>query len=100
MSIHGNSIQNQRPHHLYAIYDLEENSIFKYGISDKIIAINGYSKRMREQVDYLYRAVGWSRYFATVLIRDIDGREEALDIETNHIENYCLEYGQNPRGNL
>ena len=100
MSIHGNSFQNQSPHHLYAIYDLEENTIFKYGISDKPIGINSYSKRMSEQVDYLNRAVGWSRYFATVLIRDIDGREKALDIETHHIDNYRLEFGRNPRGNL
>lgn len=58
MGFHGNSRKNKKAHHLYAIYDKEENDVFKYGISDKSIGEDGYSQRVREQVDYLNRAVG------------------------------------------
>ncbi len=57
MGFHGNSNKNQKEHHLYAIHDQEEEDVFKYGISDKSVGDDGYSKRMREQVDYLNRAV-------------------------------------------
>ena len=30
---HGNSLKNTDPHHLYEIRDVQENDIFKYGIS-------------------------------------------------------------------
>lgn len=59
MNFHGNSRQNTKEHHLYPIHDKEEADVFKYGISDKPIGEDGYSQRMREQVDYLNRAVGW-----------------------------------------
>ena len=100
MNFHGNSKQSLNKQHLYVIYDIEENDIFKYGISDKPIRKDGYSKRMREQVDLLNRAVGWSRYFAVILIQNIFGREEALDIEDIHIKEYRAKYGRNPRGNV
>jgi len=63
MDFHGNSRKNSRDHHLYAIHDVEENDIFKYGISDKPIKEDGYSKRMRDQVDYLNRAVRLAALF-------------------------------------
>ena len=100
MRTHGNSIQNDKPHHLYVLYDLEEDDIFKYGISDKPILSNGYSRRMTEQEDYLNRAVGWARFKATILMRDIDGREKALDYEDEYISAYFDTFGRNPRGNL
>jgi hypothetical protein len=99
MSIHGNSKKSKLIHHLYMIYDFEENMIFKFGISDKPINSDGSSKRMREQIDYLNRAVGWQRYSAIILINNIDGRIKALEIEDQHIEAYRVEYGQKPRGN-
>lgn len=100
MSFHGNSKQNPNEHHLYALYDTEENDIFKYGISDKPIGKDGYSKRMREQVDFLNRAVGWGRYFAVVLVKNITGRDKALQIENDYINAYREKYGRNPRGNI
>lgn len=99
MSFHGNSKKNNRDHHLYAIHDSEEEDIFKYGISDKPIGEDGYSRRMREQVDYLNRAVGWLRFFAEILIRGIAGRKKALKIEDEHIDAYRERHGRNPRGN-
>lgn len=100
MGFHGNSKKNEKDHHLYAINDSEENDIFKYGLSDKPIGEDGYSRRMREQVDYLNRAVGWFRYFAEVLIRGIKGKTKALEMEEEYIDAYREKYGRNPRGNV
>jgi URI fold toxin 2 len=55
---------------------------------------------MREQVDYLNRAVGWFRFSGEVLIRDIDGRAKAIEIEDAYINAYKKKHGRNPRGNL
>lgn len=100
MKFHGNSNQNNKEHHLYGVYDSEENDVFKYGISDKKIEEDGYSSRMREQVDYLNRAVGWLRFFAKVLIQAINGKEKAREIEDDHVDDYREKHGRNPRGNV
>jgi hypothetical protein len=100
MRFHGNSNKNDKEHHLYGIYDEEENDLFKYGISDKPIDEDGYSSRMHEQVDYLNRAVGWFRFFAEVLIRGIIGKEKAREMEDQHVDEYRQEHGRNPRGNV
>jgi URI fold toxin 2 len=34
MAIHGNSKKNIKEHHVYAIYDAEEEDVFKYGNVD------------------------------------------------------------------
>lgn len=99
MSFHGNSRDNPKAHHLYVIFDTEENDIFKYGISEKPVGEDGNSRRMREQVDYLNRAVGWLRYFAEILQSDISGRSKALQIEEEHITAYFEKHGRLPRGN-
>ncbi len=100
MNFHGNSRQNTKEHHLYAIHDKEEADVFKYGISDKPIGADGYSQRMQEQVDFLNRAVGWARYFAEVLIRGIAGNAKARQVEDDFINAYRERYGRNPRGNV
>lgn len=100
MGFHGNSKHNEKEHHLYAIYDKEDNDVFKYGISDKPIGEDEYSKRMHEQVDYLNRAVGWIRYFAEVLLRGIIGKAKARQLEDDYIDAYREQHGQNPRGNV
>lgn len=99
MRFHGNSHKNKREHHLYAIHDVEEDDIFKYGISSKPIGEDGYSKRMREQVDFLNRAVGWFRFFGEVLVRGIQGRTKARQLEDKFIEAYREKLERNPRGN-
>lgn len=100
MALHGNSRNNAKNHHVYAIHDKEENDVFKYGISDGSIGKDGYSKRMREQVNFLNRAVGWARYFGKVLVRGIIGRKKALQIEDEYVKNYRAEHGKTPRGNV
>ena len=99
MPVHGNSRKNNKDHHLYAIFDEENNDLFKYGISDKPIDEDGSSSRMREQVNFLNRAVGWIRYFAQVIISGIKGRAKARDLEDEYIDDYEKENGHRPRGN-
>lgn len=71
--------------------------MFKYGISSKPIDEDGYSSRMREQVDFLNRAVGWFRFFAEVLVHGIPGRTKARQLEDEYIEAYHQKHGRNPR---
>ncbi len=99
MKFHGNSNKNEKEHHLYVIYDEEEDDVFKYGISDEKISSDGYSKRVRDQVNYLNDAVGWLRFFAQILIRGIIGKAKARQIEDEHVDSYREKHGHNPRGN-
>ena len=100
MPVHGNSRKNNKDHHLYAIFDEKEDDIFKYGISDKPVDIRGSSARMREQVSFLNRAVGWVRYFARIILTGIKGRDKARDLEDEYIDKYKKENGRHLRGNL
>lgn len=100
MSFHGNSKKNNKPHHLYEIKDEEERDIFKYGISDNPINEYGQSRRMTEQTSYLNRAVGWIRYLARIIKRNISTREEAIELEEWHVDEYRRKNGRNPRGNV
>lgn len=96
---HGNRLDNPKPHHLYEIVDSLEDDVFKYGISAKPIGKDGYSSRMREQVTLGNLFVGWARFFARILLRNIPGRERAEEIETEHIDAYEAKHGRKPRGN-
>ena len=97
--IHGNSNQSHRPQHLYEIRDKQEDTVFKYGISDNPIDEDGLSKRIRNQLIILNLAAGWERYYGLVLHQDIDGREAARKLEKQYIEAYQEKYGLKPRGN-
>jgi hypothetical protein len=48
---HGNEKRNPKPHHLYEIRDMLDDSVYKYGISAEHIDEDGYSYRMLRQVD-------------------------------------------------
>ena len=76
-----------------------DDDVFKYGISHDPIGEDGYSNRMRTQVDFLNLGVKWLRFFARILLMDIPGKKEAKRIERDHIRKYWEQYGQNPRGN-
>ena len=43
---HGNSYENDKPHHLYAFYDHEKRTIHKFGISADPIGDDGTSRRI------------------------------------------------------
>ena len=100
MHQHGNSLQNPNPHHLYEIRDEHENDVFKYGISDDPIEQDGLSKRLRNQVDLLNRAMGLLRFVGNVLLKNIAGRAKAKEIENEYIDQYFEQNNRRPRGNL
>lgn len=97
---HGNEKRNPKPHHLYEIRDIADDSVFKYGISAEPIEKDGYSRRMRKQVKLGNLFVGWMRFFAKILIDNIPGRKRAEELEDEHIEMYREKTGKMPRGNL
>ena len=98
-AVHRNSDENDELHHIYVIIDKTDNSIFKYGISCGVIK-DSLSKRMRIQLRNLNVIDDWTRFFARIIVFDIEGRLEAKRIESEYIEAYKLKYGQRPRGNL
>lgn len=100
MHLHGNSNKNQKPHHLYGIYDKKKDNLFKYGISHDPIDADGLSDRVRNQVNFINLAVDWLRFYGKILIANIPGRERAKLIETQFIDAYREKHGANPRGNL
>ncbi len=85
---HGNSHQNKKPHHLYEIRDKQEEDIFKYGINADPIEDDGLSSRLRNQLKLMNLIAGWLRFFSNILLRDIPGRQEAENIEREHIDAY------------
>lgn len=99
MKPHGNSLDNDRPHHLYEIHDAADNELFKYGISHDPIDEDGLSKRIRLQLRLLNLGANWIRYFAKIILTNIPGRKVAKEIEQDHIDAYREEHGHNPRGN-
>lgn len=100
MTEHGNSNLNNKPHHLYEIRDSINDEVFKYGISHYPIDADGLSKRMRLQVNFLNLGVNWDRFFARIILVDIEGRIEAKRIEKQYIQDYKKLYGSKPRGNI
>jgi hypothetical protein len=96
---HGNSYKNNNKHHLYEIHDRERKGLYKYGISGLPLNKDGSSPRANEQVSLFNRLVGWSRFFAVVLLRGIMGRKKASEKEDQYINAYKLKHGQKPPGN-
>ena len=100
MKIHANSHENDAKHHLYEIYDVERDNVFKYGICGKPLNTDGTSPRANEQVGLFNRVVGMARFFAYIIEVDINGRKRAEDIETEYITAFREKFGQNPPGNV
>ena len=100
MKPHGNSYQNNKAHHVYVIYDKQDDVVYKYGISHDTIDSDGLSARLRDQLDLFNRITGWSRFYAEILHQDIQGRLKAREIEQNLIIEYKKEHGHRPLGNL
>lgn len=64
MKPHANSHENDAEHHLYEIFDVERDNIFKYGICGKPLNADGSSPRSNEQIMLYNRVVGMVRFFA------------------------------------
>lgn len=99
MSKHGNANENDSLHHLYEIDDLQEEDVFKYGISGKPLKPDNTSARAEEQTNILNKAVGFKRFISKVLLTYIEGRAKAKDLEQQYIDNYEKKYGKKPKGN-
>ena len=97
---HRNKLSNEDPNHLYEIRDKLDNDVFKYGISSDPIDEDGLSKRVRIQLAILNLAVKWTRFFATILLKEIPGRRAAKEIEQEYIDEYREIHGKPPRGNV
>jgi hypothetical protein len=100
MTPHGNSYKNKKRHHVYVIFDKQEDDIYKYGISHDPIESDGLSARFRDQLDLFNRIAGWSRFYAEILHTDIEGRLKARQIEQKLIRDYKELNGKRPIGNL
>jgi len=97
---HGNSHKNEQDHHLYEIYDNEEKTTYKYGISGQPLNTDGSSPRANEQINIFNRLFGWIRFIANILITNIEGREKARQAEEEHISDYENKNGKRPKGNV
>lgn len=100
MKFHGNSKQNSKSHHLYVILDKKTDDVFKYGISSEPIDNQQLSNRIKSQLRLMNLVAGWKRYYAKILVQEIQGREAALKIEQKFINDYAALNGEKPIGNI
>lgn len=100
MKPHANSHENDAEHHLYQIFDVERDDIFKFGICGKPLNPDGSSPRANEQVTLFNKVVGMVRFFAEILKTGIPGRKRAEEIEDEHIDEFEKKHGRKPPGNL
>jgi len=87
--IHGNSKKSKKKQHIYEIIDGDMNdSTVKYGLSGAKLNKNGTSPRANQQVNELNKWENIKRFFAKILMIDIDDREKALRFETDFVKDY------------
>lgn len=96
---HRNSLDNDEPHHLYAINDRKNKDIFKYGISCDPIDEDGLSDRIRSQLSLYNVIAGWARFFAEIILKNIPGRRKTRKLEDQYIDEYKKKHGRKPIGN-
>jgi hypothetical protein len=97
--VHGNSHQNKKPHHLYEIFDEQEEETYKFGISADEIDADDSSDRLRNQLKLFNLVANAIRFVGQILVRNIPGREPAERLEDDYIEDHVKKYGKRPRGN-
>jgi hypothetical protein len=97
--VHGNSHQNKKPHHLYEIFDEQEEETYKFGISADEIDADDSSDRLRNQLKLFNLVANAIRFVGRILVRNIPGRESAEHLEDDYIEDHVKKYGKRPRGN-
>ncbi len=91
--IHSNSHENQEFHHLYALDDTENESVFKYGISDDPIEEDGISKRIRSHLNLYNLIAGTLRFVGRIIEVNIPGRKAAEQTENDYNEKHYYKYG-------
>lgn len=96
---HSNLLQHLNTHHLYIIYDFEQQQIFKFGISDKSVNALYTSSRLFGQITLFNKVAGWKRFSGRIIRFPIQGRLNARRLEDEYILKFKDKYGQFPRGN-
>jgi URI fold toxin 2 len=81
------------------IDDLQEDEVFKYGISADPIDEDGLSDRLRNQVNLFNLVANAIRFVGKILISNIPGRMKADQIEQEHIDKFIEKHERRPRGN-
>lgn len=74
--MHGNSNDNDLPHHLYGLVDRVNDAGLKCGISSEVIDEDGTSSRMRVQLNSLNHGAGWLKYFGKIILRGNAGKKQ------------------------
>jgi len=95
---HGNSKKSKKEQHLYVIidnFDKTETKVAKYGISGEKLNKDGSSKRANNQVNKLNSISGFVRFIAYILIKEIKGREAALEFEQKYTNDFAKKNGGN-----
>lgn len=96
---HGNSHKNENLHHLYEIWDTQEEEVYKYGISDDPIEDDGLSARLCYYFSLFNLVANFFRFIGKIILTNIDGRKNAERIENEYINDHQVTYGHRPRGN-
>lgn len=97
--MHGNSHENMNPHHLYAIDDVVDNEVLKFGITDDPLGEDGLPERLRNQINLYNIVANVVRFVGRIILSGIPGRAKAEEIEAAHIADYEQKHGKKPRGN-
>ncbi len=97
--MHGNSHENKNLHHLYAIDDIVEEDVLKYGITDDPIGEDGLPERLRTQIELFNIVANFVRFVGRIILTGIPGRAKAEEIEMEYIDKHEQEHGKRPRGN-
>jgi|GEM_PF-1836317 len=64
-------------HHLYAIDDLPEDDLLKYGVTDDPIESDELPARLRNQLTLYNIVANFLRFVGRIIISDIPGRAMA-----------------------
>ncbi len=110
----GNAKSSNNPQHGYVIKDKTTGEVHKYGVSGSDLNSNGTSKRANTQVNQLNKTAGSDKYEATVVVKDVKGkngktaREKVLQWEQGKVNSYSKSFQKktntnkprNPDGNI
>ncbi len=85
--VHGNSKKSQKRQHGYEIYSYNKNGkkvIQKVGVSGRKLNKNGTSPRANKQVRDWNKEVGYQKYHARIVVKNVKNRQQVLYWERNY----------------
>lgn len=84
---------------MYEITDKKEEDTYKYGISGQKLDEDNTSDYVEKQTELLNDGANEDRYKYGILLKNIESRQKALQLEDDHILDYEGKNGHFPRGN-